>query len=86
MWKQKKKTEKKKGRKKEKKKERPRMEGRMDRRRERGSKWHLFVMMDRYVSPTIQRQRVPMETFLNQNGINWKGDYFRSHLANGCTE
>lgn len=86
MWKQKRKTEKKKGRKKKKKKERPRMEGRMDRRRERGSKWHLFVMMDRYVSPIIQRQRVPMEPFLNQNGIKWEGDYFRSHLANDCTE
>lgn len=40
------------------------MEGRMDRRRERGSKWHLFVMMDRYVSPTIQKAESSYGNFL----------------------
>ena len=87
MWKQKRKRkERKKGRKKEKKKERAGVERRMDRRRERGSKWHLCVMMDRHVSPTNQRQRVSMEPLLNQYGIKWKVDYFRPHLANDCTE
>ena len=55
MWKQKRKRRRKEGKNKEKEKDRPGMEGRMDRRRERGSKRHLCVMMDRHVSPTIQR-------------------------------
>ena len=55
MWKQKRKRRRKEGRTKEKEKDRPGMEGRMDRRRERGSKRHLCVMMDRH--PLLSKGR-----------------------------
>lgn len=46
---------------------------------------HSAIIKYRFPS-TIRKQSVPLKPFLSCNGINWRSNYLRTHLAHRCTE